>query len=264
MSVRRLHVDGFDPVDELLVGLACCGFILEPGSRILDFGCGEGEFVYRLRDKGFDAYGFEIHNRVKLRCPEDARLFQFSPADNADTSVMTASNFAIPFPSGHFDFVFSSQVFEHLIDIDPVLAEIARVMKPGGVSLHVYPRREAILEAHMFVPWGGVITKWWWYYLWALLGVSNQHQVGKSARVLADENYRYARSGVCHRTEREMMAHVAKYFSEAWFATWRYYATSNRMAYLRSALRALRHPEKLRHLAAHGPLNVLIMRAPGN
>jgi len=188
-------------------------------------------------------------------------LFQFSPADNPDTSVMTASNFSIPFPSQNFDFVFSTQVLEHVIDLDPVLSEVARVMKPGAVALHVYPRREAFLEAHMFVPFGGVIRAWWWYYLWALLGIANQHQAGTSARARADINYRYARSGVCHRTEAQMMAHVSKHFSEAWFATGRYYATSSRIAHLRSALRALARPERLRSLAAHGPLNVLLMRA---
>lgn len=261
MAVHRLHFLGFDPADELIQGLVRCGFFLEQGSRILDFGCGDGSFVYRLRDRGFDAHGFDIHNRVMLRSPGDARFFQFSPGDGADSSIMTAPRFTVPFPNAAFDFVFSNQVLEHVIDIHTTLGEVSRVMKPGAISLNIYPSRTALLEAHTFVPLGGVIRARWWYCLWAWIGVANQHQIGKSIQERADENFRYARTGVCYRTDLQMIAEVGNYFPRAWFAEATYYGPRSRHAELRAFLNALRPPGRLRKLAALGRLKVLIMQA---
>jgi SAM-dependent methyltransferase len=47
--------------------------------------------------------------------------------------VVTADSGAIPFPGAWFGSVFSNCVFEHIPDIDRTVAEIARVIKPGGV-----------------------------------------------------------------------------------------------------------------------------------
>ena len=55
MPLRRLHPTGYDVADNLLTAMAQIGFWPEPGTRILDYGCGEGGLVYRLLDLGFDA-----------------------------------------------------------------------------------------------------------------------------------------------------------------------------------------------------------------
>jgi hypothetical protein len=58
MPLRRLHRAGYDVADNLLTAMTQIGFCPEPGTTILDCGCGEGGLVYRLLDFGFDAYGF--------------------------------------------------------------------------------------------------------------------------------------------------------------------------------------------------------------
>lgn len=45
----------------------------------------------------------------------------------------------IPFNDGYFDSVFSSQVFEHIFNLDEILDELNRVLKPGGVLLVTVP-----------------------------------------------------------------------------------------------------------------------------
>lgn len=45
----------------------------------------------------------------------------------------------LPFADGSFDVVFSSNVLEHVPDIDGMLAEVRRVLAPAGVALHVLP-----------------------------------------------------------------------------------------------------------------------------
>lgn len=57
-----------------------------------------------------------------------------------DLRVMDAR--ALAFPDGAFDFVHSVAVFEHLIDVPGVLAEMARVLRPEGlgfVEVHLFP-----------------------------------------------------------------------------------------------------------------------------
>lgn len=45
----------------------------------------------------------------------------------------------IPFPDNYFDSVFSSEVFEHVFNLEAIIPEIARVMKPGGKILITCP-----------------------------------------------------------------------------------------------------------------------------
>jgi SAM-dependent methyltransferase len=45
----------------------------------------------------------------------------------------------IPFPEGSFDIVYSSNVLEHVEDLSTLTAEMERVLRPGGIALHVLP-----------------------------------------------------------------------------------------------------------------------------
>jgi SAM-dependent methyltransferase len=45
----------------------------------------------------------------------------------------------IPFPDASFDVVFSSNVLEHVRDLDQLEGEIKRVLRPGGICVHVLP-----------------------------------------------------------------------------------------------------------------------------
>ena len=51
-----------------------------------------------------------------------------------------------------FDVVFSNQVLEHVPDLDKVLSEIHRVLKPGGVILSLFPDRAVWREGHCGIP----------------------------------------------------------------------------------------------------------------
>jgi SAM-dependent methyltransferase len=221
--MRRLHADGWSEVDALITGLVNLGYLLTPQTRILDFGCGEGGLVYRLRDAGFDAYGFDIHDVVKLRDADDRRLFSFSRAASDSTADMRVSDLRIPHDAGTFDLVYSNQVLEHILDMAPVASELARVLKPDGISLHIYPRREALIEPHILVPLGGRIQSWPWLYFWALLGVRNEYQTHLNARHSAEVNAAYCKTGIRHRTEAEMIEAVAQSFMHATFVADRYF-----------------------------------------
>ncbi len=96
----------------------------ELDGRLLDFGCGskpyQSLFSHISEYIGLD-YASEGHSHV-----------------NEMIDVMYDGK-TIPFPDGHFDSVFSSEVFEHIFNIDEILPEINRVMKKGGKILITCP-----------------------------------------------------------------------------------------------------------------------------
>ncbi len=51
----------------------------------------------------------------------------------------TAGGGDVPEPDGSFDWVLSNSVLEHIDDLEPVLKEVARVLRPGGVFIFTVP-----------------------------------------------------------------------------------------------------------------------------
>lgn len=198
--------------------LAQLGYYLEKSrSRVLDFGCGRGELVYEYRDAGFDAYGVDIASSAQLRAPEDAQYFRVSPSvgTRLGDHTIDAGTYRIPFDDASFDLLVSSSVMEHVMDYEPVLREQARVLKPGGVAIHTFPPRYALVEEHTKVPLGAWIQNRAWFLFWALLGVRNEYQKGLGPLERARENQRYARTGTNYLRPGQIVALARKHFAEA-------------------------------------------------
>jgi SAM-dependent methyltransferase len=156
-------------------------------ATILDYGCGAGRRVYELLDAGYPhAAGYDVRDYLVLRDPADRTRFHIAPDG------------LIPVPDASVDFVFSDQVFEHVLDQPTAFQEIVRVLKPGGVSVHVIPAKWQVIEPHIKVPLGGLrlFKRYPYYWAWASLGVRNQFQQGLKAREVARRNYEYAHTGL--------------------------------------------------------------------
>jgi SAM-dependent methyltransferase len=97
---------------------------------ILDVGCGDGLIAQALfRDDppvevGFDPWLDQVRK---------------SPATGAYIAVQQAAGDAMPYADDSFGSVLSNSVLEHIPDLDPVLREIARVVRPGGRVLFTVP-----------------------------------------------------------------------------------------------------------------------------
>jgi SAM-dependent methyltransferase len=182
-----------------------------PDARILDFGCGAGERVDEFRRLGYHAFGCDLMLPVRPvgRLREHIQDRVIRP--------ITSDPYRIPFDDQSFDFVFSVTVFEHVRDYDGALAEIRRVLKPGGVAVHVFPPPWKFLETHVFVPYASVFQAWWWLYFWALLGVRNRFQRGYSARRTADVNYAFLKNETNYLPKRTIREHVLRHFDECLF-----------------------------------------------
>jgi SAM-dependent methyltransferase len=94
------------------------------GRQILDAGCGSGPIAAALRDRGATVTGFDssagMLELARRRLGPDADLHL---ADLADP---------LPFPDDTFDDVIASLVLHYLEDWTRPLAELRRVLKPGG------------------------------------------------------------------------------------------------------------------------------------
>jgi SAM-dependent methyltransferase len=180
-------------------------------SRLLDFGCGAGERVDEFRRLGYQAFGCD----VMLPPRPVGQLLDYM--QQGVIRPIAASPYRIPFDDDSFDLVFSVTVFEHVQDYDSALAEIRRVLKPGGVAVHVFPPPWKFLETHVFVPYASVFRPWWWLYLWALLGVRNRFQRGYSARRTADVNRAFLQRETNYLPKRRIREHVRRHFDECLF-----------------------------------------------
>jgi demethylmenaquinone methyltransferase / 2-methoxy-6-polyprenyl-1,4-benzoquinol methylase len=89
-----------------------------PPGRVLDLGSGTGA--------GLPVLG----GRIVVALDPVAPMLALSPI----ASRVVAVGESLPFPDGSFDAVFSAYVFRNLTSVDRTLAEIHRVLRPGGVA----------------------------------------------------------------------------------------------------------------------------------
>ena len=94
------------------------------GRRILDAGCGSGPLFAALRDRGAIVTGFDSSTGMLEQARQ--RL-----GDGADLRVAELGR-PLPYPDGAFDDAVASLVLHYLEDWGPGLAELRRVLKPGG------------------------------------------------------------------------------------------------------------------------------------
>ncbi|MCM3873347.1 MAG: methyltransferase domain-containing protein, partial [Pyrinomonadaceae bacterium] len=96
------------------------------GSSVLDLGCGAGMLAL-LKRKGITLTGVDL----SPECAQSARRNGYDSTFSADLSHL-------PLPDASFDYVISLDVIGHIgfEEKDAVLAEIKRVLRPGGVTMH--------------------------------------------------------------------------------------------------------------------------------
>ena len=92
--------------------------IIEPGSRVLDLGCGEGELLYPLvRDKHVRAQGIELNDKAIQECVKKGlSVFQ----DDIENSLRE-------FPDNSFDYVILNQSMQEVRKADCVIHEALRI-----------------------------------------------------------------------------------------------------------------------------------------
>ncbi len=116
------------------------------GDRLLDIGCGDGAYCVRLAPSFTSVDAIDIQtDRLALFIE---RVAGTPLADQITIREMSADK--LDYPDDTFDLVTAIEVLEHVTELDRALAEICRVLKPGGRFAFTTPNRWFPLETHGF------------------------------------------------------------------------------------------------------------------
>ena len=99
------------------------------GTRALDLACGTGDIAFALSRAGALVTGLDItHRMVELAESKN-------PPSRPRAGFVVGDMMALPFPDGHFDVVTTGYGLRNVPVLEGALAEIARVLRPGGQLL---------------------------------------------------------------------------------------------------------------------------------
>ncbi len=97
-------------------------------SPVLDLGCGDGHFASLTFEMpievGLDPWWGPIQEAATYKSYQD---------------LVCAAGDKVPYPNNYFASAISNSVLEHIPDLDPVIAETARVLKPGAPFIFCVP-----------------------------------------------------------------------------------------------------------------------------
>ena len=148
---------------------------LRPGLRVLDFGCGPGTISVGLA-KAVDPG--ELHG-VDMEEPQIGLARAVAASQGRDNAIFHVGDVTnLPFADGFFDVAHGHNVLMHIPDTQAVLAEVKRVLKPGGLVAC----REMICESSFTHPHFGVIRNAWDMFEDLLAADDGHPQMGKELK----------------------------------------------------------------------------------
>jgi SAM-dependent methyltransferase len=114
---------------------------IAPGDRVLDVGCGNGRHAYEAYRRGARIVAFDLDRQelaaVSGMCGAMRAEGEAPPA--AASAAVSGDATRLPFADGSFDRVIAAEVFEHILDDQRAMNEVARVLRPGGVLAVTVP-----------------------------------------------------------------------------------------------------------------------------
>lgn len=120
--------------------------------KILDLGCGEGEIARQVFfNKG------ESFVKLEWGLDNDKEMVRKAKKSGVYKQVILAGAEKIPFKNGIVDLVFSNSVLEHIKEIETVLKEVSRVLKPSGRLIATMPSD----QLGEYLGWGSGYA--WWF-----------------------------------------------------------------------------------------------------
>jgi SAM-dependent methyltransferase len=111
---------------------------VSPPGVVLDVGCATGQFLQAMGQHGWQTAGVELSDYAANYARDVAGL-----------DVRTGTLEEVELPSDSYDVVTLWDVFEHVLDPKATLAEIGRVLKPGGWVV-IHTPNPTCLEAKLF------------------------------------------------------------------------------------------------------------------
>ena len=111
------------------------------GKRVADVGCGKGRFarIAKERNPGASVVALDLAEAMLKAIPNEIER-------------VAASMTALPLATGSFDGAYATESLEHAVDIPAAVAELTRIVKPGGKLVIIDKNAEA---------WGRLKTPEW-------------------------------------------------------------------------------------------------------
>jgi len=101
---------------------------MKNNEKILELGCGRGEFINSFIEKGLDGYGLDISDNSKKKFPN----IKLNISD-----IMKEKT--LPYEDSKFDYIFSKSFIEHFYDAEFIFQEMYRILKTNGILLTLTP-----------------------------------------------------------------------------------------------------------------------------
>lgn len=115
---------------------------LQPGDRVIDMGCGAGRHAFEMYRRGADVIAFD-QDADELSAVSDLFAAMRSAGevpDGAEADTKQGDALSLPFADEEFDRVVASEVLEHIAQDEEAIAELVRVLRPGGTMAVTVPR----------------------------------------------------------------------------------------------------------------------------
>jgi SAM-dependent methyltransferase len=135
-----------------------------PGT-MLDLGCGSGEHLLEMREKGWTVIGSELN--------EDAA----AAGRSVGLDIRSGELFDAKFSTDQFDYIRLNHSFEHMPNPQDILTEVYRILKPNGELFIAVPNIDSF-AARMF-------KEHWWYLC---LPVHVFNYTPQSLKLIAERN----------------------------------------------------------------------------
>ncbi|HET7388294.1 MAG TPA: methyltransferase domain-containing protein [Nocardioidaceae bacterium] len=115
---------------------------LVAGEHVLDVGCGAGRHAFEAYRRGADVVAFDQDGDALAGVLDMFAAMRAAGEvpEGAEADIKEGDALALPFADSEFDRVVAAEVLEHIPDDEAAIAELARVLRPGGTIAVTVPR----------------------------------------------------------------------------------------------------------------------------
>lgn len=112
------------------------------GCKAIDIGAGQGRHSFEMFRRGADVIAFDQSESDMAEVAEmfDAMIAEGQVPASSKARAEVGDALRLPYADGEFDVVLMSEILEHIPDDTDAIAEMARILKPGGLAAVTVPR----------------------------------------------------------------------------------------------------------------------------